>query len=250
MSKKKSIQKPTWKEKIDPSIAEHIKSVIEMILCLDEPNKEDSEELIESVTDCNIKSFKPFYEGNQYISLFVDILTPLKSIDVSDIENNKAKQEILAAELGQRMTPELMLYCTFQTLNLISTLIDGKSLMALYEEARAGSEKSLFTLLKYDKTLFDHEWLKELIFKKLLLGNFYFFEQLGDAIKSEPPIGRHKQGKLKLIVFMFWKEAFSKLTYQEQMEFLEWLGLEVPFSYDTYKKIITREIKPKFIKNQ
>jgi hypothetical protein len=250
MSKRKLIQKPTWEDNIDSVLAEQIKSFVELLKCLEEPDQENSEVFSERIKDSSIRSFKIFYEGKQDINLIVDFFTSMKNVDVSDIEDDKAKQENFLSEFEQRMTPEMILFIAFQSLNLVSTLIDKKPLQTLYEEAKNGNEKSLLTLLKYDKTLFDHEWFKDLILKETMLGHSIFIEKLGDAIKSEPHITKHGQGKLKFIILIFWEAVFSKLTYKQQMEFLDWIGVKVPFSYDTYKKTITRKIKPLLKKNQ
>jgi hypothetical protein len=249
MSKRKLIQKPTWKDNIDTALAEQIKSFVELLKCLEEPDQEISEVFSERIKDSSIKSFKIFYEGKQDINLLVDFFTLMKNVDVSDIEHDKAKQENFLSEFEQKMTPEMIHFIAFQSLNLVATLIDKKPLQTLYEEAKNGNKKSLLTLLKYDKTLFDHEWFKDLILKETMIGNTIFIEKLGDAIKSEPHITKHGQGKLKFIIFIFWEAVFSKLTYNQQMEFLDWIGVKAPFSYDTYKKIITRKIKPLFKKN-
>jgi len=238
----------SWKEKVDPAFADLIKIIVELFKYLEEPDQKDSEELIEKIKNSSIKSFKIFYEGKEYIKVIVDFFKSMSSIDVSDIKQDIKKQEIFASEFEQKITPEMILYIIFESLNLISMLIDKKSLKTLYEEARNGNENSLLTLLRYDKTLFDHEWFRERILKEMLLRNSIFFEKLGDAVKSEPLVAKHGQVKLKFILLSFWHPVFSKLTYNQQIELLDDIGLEVPFSLDTYKKLIKREITPLFKK--
>ncbi len=273
----------SWKDKVDPALADQVKAFVEFLKLSEEPDYENSEELlirslvvshtmlitcllkrlfvdchvallmtslvIENIKNSSIKSFKIFYEGKEEITLLVDFFKSMSSVDVSGIEHDIKKQELFAFELEQKITPEMILYITFSVLNLVSTLIDKKSLKTLYEEARDGNETSLFTLIRYDKTLFDHEWFRERILKEMLLSNSIFFEKLGDAIKSEPLISKHGQVKLKFILFVFWDAVFSKLTYKQQIELLDYIGVEVPVSFDGYKKLIKREITPLFKKN-
>jgi hypothetical protein len=83
---------------------------------------------------------------------------------------------------------------------MVSQLTYKKSLKTLYEEARPGNDESLFRLLRLDKTLFDHEWLRERMLQEMFMADYDFFKRVGNAIKSEPPLGKLKRGKLKLVV--------------------------------------------------
>jgi hypothetical protein len=237
--------KRSWKEKVDPALADQIKVFVESLKLIEEP---DSEEFIEEIKNSSIKSFKPFYKENEQFRQIIDLAKFMHNQNVADIKTNIKKQEMLETEFEKRVTPEMLVFLSFHFLNFISILLEKKSLIAFYQEAQAGNEESLLKLLRYDKTLFDHEWFREIIFKEALVGNSNFFKKLGDAIKSEPLIDKHRQGKLKLILVLFWNAAFSKLTDTQQMEMLDYIGLESPFSPDTYKKFRKREITPLFKK--
>ncbi len=245
------------KQKVDPVLAAIIKGFLEGLEDIDDPGEEASKDFIEQIKNSSIKSFKPFYSEEERVNIedeqltqFMDIFTSLSSQNIPDISTAINEQDIFEGEMEKGVTPETRIFSTFQFLNFICKLLEKKSLIELYQEVREGNEESLFKLLRYDKTLFDHEWFREVIFQEMLIGDSIFFEKLGDAIKSEPPISKHKQGKLKLILVLFWETVFSKLTYQQQMELLDHVGLEVPFSPDTYKKLIKREIKPLFNEKQ
>jgi hypothetical protein len=63
MSKRKLVQKPTWKDKIDTDLAEQIKSFVELLKCLEEPDQEISGVFSERIKNSSIKSFKNLLRG-------------------------------------------------------------------------------------------------------------------------------------------------------------------------------------------
>lgn len=245
-------KKSTKKQEIDTTIINSIKAVVEFLNIVGQIDEPDSKEILEKLKNSNIKSFKPFYEGNEHLQL-IDLVRFLGSQDLSNIRDNKKKQEMLGRQLLEKIsTPEMIVYTAFQTLNFVCCLINKKSLRILYDEARNGNQKSLLTLLRYDKTLFDHEWFRELIMRKMIEGNYYFFEKIGDAIKSEPPLGRQKRGKLKIVLLMFWHSVFKKLTWNERLNLLDKFGLtDIPgkkekMDVDALKHLVRTGIIPQF----
>lgn len=146
--------------------------------------------------------------------------------------------------LQQKLDTEQILFFSFDLLDRLSVIVNKKSLKALYKEAKSGIRESLFELLKIDKTLFDHEWVRELMLEAMITGDDDFFEKIGQAIKSDPPFGKLKRAKMKYALIFFWKMGLYRLTYPELIKLLEDSGLEVHEDPESFRKFVDREIKP------
>jgi hypothetical protein len=237
----------SWKQKIDPAVVPLLKNFIKFIDTEDEEIiSQRSENTFSLLIDSGITSFKLFYENKNNTECIMQLGDMAKSF--SSLE--ELAESIATVQdremIRDKITPELALWSSFLLMNNICQIIEKKTLYDLYENAKNGDDKSLFALLRYDRTLFDHEWFRERIFKEYIRQNDIFFDRLGDAIKSDPPIGKHGKRKVKLFLIMFWMPIFSKLSYKEQMDLLEEIGLELKDDPLAYKKLVREEIKPLF----
>jgi hypothetical protein len=135
------------------------------------------------------------------------------------------------------------LFCIWNTISLI---VNKKSLRELLIKARRGDDDSLFALIKVDKTLFDHDWVRLRIRKAMYSGDTDFFYSLAKAIKSDPLQTR----KYKLLVFVvmifFWKYGLYSLTVPELMQLLQDSGISIQEDEVTFRKYYDR-IQP-FVK--
>ena len=199
-----------------------------------EPISSDGSEK-EFETRDKLKVLKKFQADIQ--SLFLH--TYLNSLTGSDLKREKKTLE-------RKMDAEQLLFFSFDLLNRLSLLINKKSLKVLYEEARGGNLNSLVELLKIDKTMFDHEWVRELMFEAMVTGDDDFFERIGEAIKSDPPFGKSKRAKMKYVLIFFWNMGLYRLSIPELMKLLEDSNIEVHDSPDSFNHLIIREIRPHF----
>jgi hypothetical protein len=139
-----------------------------------------------------------------------------------------------------------MMALSFSLMDQFSLLINKKSLKTLYKEAKNGSLDSLCKVLRFDKTLFDHEWVRELMMKAMITGDNDFFENVGHAIKTEPPIGKLKWARLKHVLITFWNMGLYKLSVPQLDNLLMDSGIKRQDDLDAFEKFIKDEIKPLF----
>ena len=234
------------KQKVDPASLLAIRTFIGFFDSADEMVLlRETTEMARQLRQRGIKSFERFYENTDDLKFalqLIDVAKPHLSIDgISGLLSDVKKQDILRSNLD----PEVSLWLSFSMLNMVCLIVSRKSLSELYQEARNGKQKSLFELLRYDKTVLNHEWVQEKLFDEAIAGNEIFFENLGDAIKGNPAVGKHRQSRLKLILVHFWPPVFSKLTYQEQIELLNEAGFQIDDEV-LYRKLVRTEVKPLF----
>lgn len=233
--------KSTWKQKIHPGLVDFVRSYLEFIENATMPDKQVTDETSKKISASGLMSFRPFYDEGRGQALNTRLGTKMMKVKEKGVSI-----ETFGVEMGKGLSGEMILYLLFVLLDMVSQVTYKKSLQTLYEEARAGNDESLFKLLRVDKTLFDHEWLRKRTLQEMFKANNAFFKKLGDAIKGEPPIEKMRRGKLKFILYMFWSYGLNKLTIPELAEFLESCGFELEPDLETLRKFINREIKPLF----
>lgn len=111
----------------------------------------------------------------------------------------------------------------FYTWDAVSLMVNCASLKELFKAAREGDDESLFKLVKVDKTLFEHDWVRKRINRASYSGDCGFFESLGEAIKSDPLAhdSRNDRGdKLFIVLKYFWNFGLYRLTDIELHEML------------------------------
>jgi len=242
----------SWKDKLPPESVIFIKAFYEIIDLSDEITEiKLSRQIVVGLREKGIRSFKEFYKNNndlEFANKFIGNIADFMNVGMPFFSRDKVSELFDVKKqnlLREKIPPELSLWISFHLMNLVCMGTERKSMFDLLEEATNGNRESLFTLLRYDKTLFDHEWLREKIFHEAIVGNDIFFDKLGDAIKREPKVRKHRQSRLKLTLILFWKLIFSKLKYSEQMDLLNEAGFNIT-SENLYRRLVRTEIKPFF----
>lgn len=115
-----------------------------------------------------------------------------------------------------------------QVYNAISIIAYKKPLTMLIEEARKGNEKSLFSAIHLDKTLFDVKWVRKRIRKAFYSGDSDFLKQLGKAIIKPPLANKVIYGEIVFILAIFWPMGLYRLKNEELMELLKDCGIMMP----------------------
>lgn len=237
MPKKKS----SYKNKINPVIVTSMKAYLQFLETAVAPSPKISNTVSEKIGSSEAGSFKKFYEVDSEQAYVERLKNDVKATVVP-----KMTSEMFAEKMSEKLSGELLLYVTFGFFDIISQITYRKSLKTLYKEAKTGDQQSLFKLLRLDKTLFDHEWVRELMRKEMHAGNIDFFKKIGNAIKCDPPVGKLRQGKLKFILRTYWQLGLDQLSIPELVELLEDCGLELKPALGTLDQLVRREIKPLF----
>ncbi len=131
----------------------------------------------------------------------------------------------------------------FFVTDTISLITNKKSIRQLYHESKKGNDESLFKLIKVDKTLFDHEWLRMRIRRAMHSGDSRFFGELADAIKAAPLDTRLSNLEISLVLLNFWNAGLYRLTVPELMDLLKASGVGIPHDEVSFRKIKDR-IRP------
>lgn len=162
-------------------------------------------------------------------------------VDTKKIDREKERQLI-----RESITLEQMLSANFGLLNKLCEVINKKSMVVLYGEAKGGDVAAVCKLLQFDKTLFDHDWMKDLMLKAMLMEDYDLLERIGYALRTSPPAGKLKQLKLKNLLYTFWGMGLYRLSNNELIELLEDSGMTIGDDPETFRKFVSREIKPLF----
>ena len=159
-------------------------------------------------------------------------------------QNIAAKRKTIVKRFNEQ--PKIFKRNIYWVWNTISLLVHRKGLKNLFNAARKGSDEALFKLIQIDKTLFDHDWLRERIRKAAYLGDWQFFTDLSKAISTDPINNRKIHGELFLILAQFWMVGLYRLTIPEVMELLKESGVRMQYDEVNFRKFVDREIKPLF----
>jgi len=178
-------------------------------------SKRTCDECLSTKNDSDVKAFVKRVRGDILSFFYNWFMLPLAS---KEIELRRSV-EMRNFRLSTRMIKRVLFY----TWDAVSLMVNGASLKELLKRAREGDDKSLFQLVKVDKTLFDHDWVRERINKASYSGDNLFFEGLGDAIRSDPL--EHDRIKVRLdklfvILKFFWNYGLYKLSDSELHELL------------------------------
>jgi len=236
------MKKSSSQNKVNSELINLVKSYVRLLDGVNPPDSRAIDEIRGHITSSGLRSFKSFYEE----AVVKTLSKGLGEVFMGKMLEGGMSLEKFSDELRKTLGGELVLLVLFLFLDMVSQLTYRKSMKSLYEEARQGNDESLFRLLRLDKTLFDHEWLRERMLLEMFMADFDFFKKLGNAIKGEPPIAKLRQGKLKLVLFLFWPSGLSKLTIPELWDFLTRCGFEMNPDVEVLRKFVDREIKPLF----
>lgn len=131
----------------------------------------------------------------------------------------------------------------FSVWNVISVFTNNKTLGVLYKEAKGGSDKSLFKLIRIDKTLFDHDWVRDRIREAAYSGERDFFQGLSKAVYDDPLRNRKLRIKEFLVLAMFWEAGLYRLSVRELLELFNNCDLAKREDEVTFRKFRDRFIK-------
>lgn len=148
--------------------------------------------------------------------------------------------------IKEAISLDQLLAFNFSVMNQHCLIINKKSLQTLYKEAKDGDQKALIKLLQFDKTLFDHEWVRALMFRAMITGDDKFFSKIGYAIRTKPPAGKLKQAAIKYILTSCWCMGLYRLSNNELVELLESSGIEIYDDTESFRSFVNKEIKPLF----
>lgn len=166
---------------------------------------------------------------------------------ISNILSLFANRIFLVAEKNRdavkQLNPIYIQNVFFSVWNIISIVINSKTLRTLYNEARAGVDQSLFEIIQIDKTLFDHDWVRDRIRKAAYSGNKLFFQSLSKAIKDDPLKNRKLRIKEFLILTVFWELGLYRLSAGNLLELFNDCGLAKREDEITFRKFRDRFIK-------
>lgn len=140
----------------------------------------------------------------------------------------------------KELRPAFLQYVFFNIWKLISLFVHDKPLQELYDEARGGSNKALFKVIKIDKTLFDHDWVRARIRGAMYSGNEMFFKSLGQAVKDDPVKGPKSRVKEFLVLTLFWEAALYRLSIKEMLNLFQSCGLAIKEDDVTFRKLVDR----------
>lgn len=139
-------------------------------------------------------------------------------LDIDSLRKDKEKCEAVKEIVKKHR--RFVKRTLFFVWDVISLLVNRKPLKQLFTEARKGDDNSLFELIKVDKTLFDHEWVRTRIRKAMYSGDKNFFNSLGIAIMDEPLKTEYDNLDIAIILLTFWKAGLYRLTVRQTMQLL------------------------------
>lgn len=142
--------------------------------------------------------------------------------------------------------PKYMQTVLFLAWDIISISTHGRGMKALYDSAKAGDDKSLCQLIKIDKSLFDHDWLRARIRKAMYSGDRIFFRALGKALQEDPLKDRKVRLKEFAVLTAFWDAGLYRLSVPELIVLFNDSGLNIIEDETTFRKFIDRfqKIRP------
>jgi hypothetical protein len=207
-------------------------------------SENNCKELISGLDKIGIKK-----AGKKFHSDVLSLTWQCAMEDVKSLkENIDEKRPII--EKRAHSQPRMLRRSIFFVWDTVSLLVNKKSLKELFNEARnevrKGTGESLFKLIKIDKTLFDHDWVRARIRKAIYSGDWKFFDLLSKAIKTDPLENRKVHGDIFLILLFFWRLGLYRLTIPELMTLFKESGVRMIYDEINFRKFVDREIKPLF----
>jgi hypothetical protein len=199
-------------------------------------------EYLNSLSDIEKKNWQRDINADLNALMFHKFLIDIKNVD-------REKERRIARE---NVSLEQILSVNFGLMDKASLNINKKSLRELYSEAKNGDLDSLVKVIQFDKTIFDHDWVKVLMLKATIIGDYDFFEKIAYAIKTKPPLGRiNETRRIRTILITFWGMGLYRLSNDELVNLLDNSGYPMLEEYpdpDTFRRFVDREIRPLFPK--
>ncbi|MBA4371516.1 MAG: hypothetical protein C0402_01500 [Thermodesulfovibrio sp.] len=148
-------------------------------------------------------------------------------------------------DIVKELNAEFIKMVLFQTWNVISLIVNEKSLRTLYVEAKAGDTKPLFKIMRIDKTLFDHDWVRERIREAMYSGDRIFFKALSKAMSDDPLKNRKIRTREFIVLIVFWEVGLYRLSISELLKLFNDCGLALRDDEVTFRKFVDRAKKVK-----
>jgi len=145
---------------------------------------------------------------------FIYSLAQLKITDEIKVDEEKV-DEFLAEKIW-----DVAIAMKAPNYEIVSILNFEMTLKELYDEAKDGNQEALLNLLRIDKTILYEDWVKELVVRKQLVGDWAFFEKLGKAVAKAPIKAEPSYLRVVILVGMFWETEFKNWTIEDLNEFL------------------------------
>ena len=219
----------------DPESREYYHRVLEPYSSAERQTK-----YLSSLSDSDKKNWQRDINSDFNALMFHKLL-----IDAKDMNREKEREL-----LRENISLEQILSANFGLMDKASLNVNKKSLRELYSEAKNGDLDSLVKVIQFDKTIFDHDWVKVLMLKATIIGDYDFFEKIAYAIKTGPPMGKiNKTRRLRTILLTFWGMGLYRLSNDELVNLLENSGFPMFEEYsdlDNFRRFIDREIRPLF----
>jgi hypothetical protein len=192
-------------------------------------------------------SIKEYFKGmsqekliDEIKELIRDVQSMYFNIAMSDSKSHTTTKTHKAGKI--RKSVEFRIYKDFMASinNTISMLVNKKTITTLIDEAKKGNDKALYRAIRVDKTLLDAKWIRKRIRVAQYLGEYKFFEQLGDAIKKSPLEHDMEHTQSFLVLAFFWRMGLYRLTNSELMELLTSVGIKIQDDPLTFRKFVGR----------
>jgi len=149
-----------------------------------------------------------------------------------------------------RKRPRMLRRNIFVIWDTVSLLVHKQSMRGLFANAKneksEDRDQSLFKLMQVDKTIFDHDWVRERIRKAAYSGDWQFFDSLSKALRTDPLANRKLYREILLVSLAFWKSGLHMLTIPQLEQLYNDSGIRTDYTKFDFKKFIDRQIKPHF----
>jgi hypothetical protein len=145
--------------------------------------------------------------------------------------------------------PKVIIDLIMNYYNSASMLAHKKKFHELMREGKGGDQDAFFKLLQIDRTVIELEWAQKMVRRAQLTGDEKFFKRMAKAIVTSPLENTKLHGELLIVLLMLWQYGLDRLTNNELIDLLESSGLKIQDSPETFRKFVTRQIRPTFKKH-
>ena len=142
--------------------------------------------------------------------------------------------------------PSMLMESLVAMHNALSLAVFKVPFYQLMRDAMEGDTTAFFRLLQIDKTAVEFEWARKMIRKAQLTSDKKFFRGMAKALAADPIRKNKISGQALLLILLFWKFGLHRLDNDEVLELLESVGMQVEGGHDTFRKFLTKEIRPLF----
>lgn len=185
----------------------------------------------------------------QIQELFRELVNDMLMLELHKIfvGTGKAEEKKTEEALQKRFNkPAMLMESLIAIHNALSLVVFKVPLYQLMKDAMEGDTRAFFRLLQIDKTAVEFEWARKMIRKAQLASDKKFFRNMAKALAADPIRKKKITGQALLLILLFWKFGLHRLDNDEVFELLESVGMKVEGGHDTFRKVLTKEIRPLF----